>query len=613
MTGSSTRPPLWLLIVPATHPGAPYATATLGWLAETAGALFEVYVEDRREGELFSSSGSTAIGGAHHAAFNLLCVRFEVTVFKLGRVQLFESSISAAGLVVGGESDNSLDLGIQAAGLAGHPRIGGVLIGPGEPATEPDALGPYLYPDIAWGKRIGVSAAECTDAVLGQLVGRTDVTAAFLSPTDQMALKDRGLHFSSDDESASTAEQAVVTARIASRWAARCEGVGFGEPYAVLTLIPRFLREKRVALYGPTVPLPSSAISVSPYVEESSSAAQLAAELAVELDNKVIVGRQTTDGDIFAWSRSGVAVQIMEPNRPVFPVMTEIEHRWSTAKSPLDAGEPSDAELEAWAREGMVLTSLVWHSGEAAHTEAMLNVVDLAGSLGLKMGIGVHADRYALSAQQWELIAIARESGGMRGLIEPLLHSGGRGVMAEYVSPPEALAQHCESAMETIRRVAGEGNVPRGYYAFCDTDLTTLSPSSPDTYAAIRSAGLDYVISSAMPGRNRVWGDESGITVVNQSARSIAQASPFVRVTTVEELKEDVPHTRPGWVLATLDAPVIAFTPYIWRHGRRFLDLAEWISGSTSGQHVQNVLPSTVARYAGILRAGNYLQPQRNS
>src|SRR5690606_22488984 len=110
------------------------------------------------------------------------------------------------------------------------------------------------------------------------------------------------------------------------------------------------------------------------------------------------------------------------------------------------------------------------------------------------------------------------------------------------------------------------------------TDLDTLAPASDAVYAAIESAGLSYVVSSARPGRNRVLRHTDGCVVINQSARSIAHASPFVRVTTEEELREDVAQVRPGWVVATLDAPVIALNPDIWRHGSRFIQVIDWFT-----------------------------------
>ncbi len=543
--------PLWLLLAAADDPAAPFAAATLGWLAADVGVLFEAYLESAREGSLFAETGSTVLGGGHHGQFNALCARFGVTVFQLGRPQVFASSVTAFGLPVAAQAADVEELYAQAFACADVPLPDLRLTGPAE-------LAPYLYPEIVHRRALGFP-------------GRGEPIEA-ASPLD-----------------------------IARRYAADAAGVAFGDRTAILAQLPRLIREKRVAVHAPRKELPAAEVRFSPYTEETSAAAAEAAELALATGNPVMVGRQTGDGDLFAWSRRGIALQITEPNRPPFPVMAAEPHRWAADAAPPE--EFTDDELHQLAAEGRVLASLVWHSGEVAHNEAMLNLLDLAGATGLKMGVSVHAERYLTCPQQWELIAVDRDRGGLRGLIEPLLHSGGRGVLAEYECPPQALYEHCAAAMETIHDVAGWA--PRGYYAFCDTDLTTMAPARTETYQALERAGLDYVISSASPGRNAVLHAGERLLVLNQSPRSIAQASPFVRITTVEELQENVSHTAPGWVLATMDAPVIAFGPYIWRSGSRFMRIADWFSDT---QRRINVLPSTVARYARILRAEGYLR-----
>lgn len=86
----------------------------------------------------------------------------------------------------------------------------------------------------------------------------------------------------------------------------------------------------------------------------------------------------------------------------------------------------------------------------------------------------------------------------------------------------------------------------------------------------------------------------------------IHAASPFVRVTTREDL-DTAPNTRPGWMLGTLDAPVISFGPYIWRHGERFVKIAEFM---TKGGRYVNVLPHTIARYARLLHSQKLIPEQ---
>ena len=77
-------------------------------------------------------------------------------------------------------------------------------------------------------------------------------------------------------------------------------------------------------------------------------------------------------------------------------------------------------------------------------------------------------------------------------------------------------------------------------------------------------------------------------------------------VGTAEDVRQRSCPICPGWMIATLDAPVIAFNPYIWRQGHRFMELLNAIK--TGGSQI-NVKPSTIARYARILEEEGFLPP----
>jgi len=292
----------------------------------------------------------------------------------------------------------------------------------------------------------------------------------------------------------------------------------------------------------------------------------------------------------------------MDPNRPPFPIVASVKHRWHKGQAGIWDEEPDDATLLRYAKEGRILSTLLWHSGEMAHNEAMLELFDLISFSGVKMGFGVHSARYKTCPQLWELLSVPKSKGGVLGYAEPVLHSGGMGVLAESECPPEALKGHCERALAEIGEIAGQFR-PKGYYAFMDSDLPTLSRVNEGAFDAVRDAGLEYFISSTSPGRNRVLRCDSRMLAFNQSCRVVHPASPFVRITTSEDLQTS-PHSCPGWMIGTLDAPVIAFAPYVWRHGERFMKLVEAIKGN-----YVNVLPRTVARYARLLVEKGCLKP----
>ncbi|MEG0766712.1 MAG: hypothetical protein RR482_03260, partial [Clostridia bacterium] len=359
--------------------------------------------------------------------------------------------------------------------------------------------------------------------------------------------------------------------------------------------VPALIRKKCISLFAPVRRMAPQSVGLAAYTENASPIAHEVAQIAKEIGNPVLVGRQTGDADLFAWGSHGVSIQIMDPNRPAFPIVASLPHRWAKIKGNLWDEEPDDATLERWADERRVLSSLIFHSGEMAHNEAMLALIDLCSITGLKLGLGAHLARYQTCPQMWELLHIPVERGGVRGRVEPLLHSGGLGIMAEYDCAPNVLQQHCQQALRGIEQITGRENLPKGYYFFCDTDLDTLSSVRPALYEAVGAAGLQYAVSSVKPGRNRLLGH--GIPVLNQSSRTQCQGSPFVRITSVDDVHQSGYATAPGWFIGVLDAPVISFAPYIWHKGSRFMELVD----SVCHGRMINVLPATIARYAVIL------------
>lgn len=587
---------LWLLTAPLDFPGLSLAAPAVAWLAEAAGAAFECYFECARDGQLFARTGSTVLGGHHHQQFNWLCARTAVKMIRLGDARLFTSSARAFALETIAEAETVPHLyrALLARLPATTPRrllFAPEFVAGGAARLE---IGPYLFPDVFYGQALAFLPADIEPAAAAW--GRTPASALFLSAPERRALKAAFPKHTTVDTLQPGDSFGSLTLRVANRWKKAAKGVVFGDPPAVLSQIAAHCRQRRVAVYAPTAPLPPQEVTFSYYTDQHSAIAEDTAALAAEIGNRVIVGRQTCDGDILHWSRHGVCIQIIDPNRPAFPIVETMPQPWTVpAQSRLDL-EPTDAELRSWAASGRCLSTIVWHSGEVAHNEAMLNLMDLAVTSDVKMGIGVHAQRYESCPQMWELIQTPAARGGALGLIEPLLHSGGLGVMAEIHAPAAVLGANCREALRRIREVAGPAGVPTGYYAFLDADLCTLSRTRPEIWEAIAEAGLEYVVSSASPGLNRVLWQKGRCLTLNQSCRVVQPASPFVRLSGHDDWKSATARS-PGWVIVVQDAPVVAFNPYIWEDGANFMRLARWLK---DGGKI-NVTPNVIARYARIL------------
>jgi hypothetical protein len=547
----------------------PSVVATLAWTAAERGVAFEMYLETQRDGRLFAEAGSTVLGGHHHQQFNYLHARFDVSYIVLGEADLFRSSMDCFGFPVLAQATSALEL----YGALGVALAAGVCIVPDAPPAAGAAdVRPYWYQEVFFGRAVGVPESESAALPRGVSASRVDASDA--------------------------GDVASFTTRLARRWATQAEGVAFGDPDAILAMLATLCRERRVALYGPAERKAPRDIEASAYTEEHTSAAGAVKELVGVTGNSVLVGRQTGDGDLFEWAKTGICIQIMDPNRPAFPVVATLSHRWVQRATTVFDLEPDDATLERWADEGKRLASLLVHSGEMAHNEAMLNLVELCSTTGLKLGIGVHAARYETCPQLWELIAVPRNRGGALGLVEPVLHSGGMGVLAESECPPAALAGHCREALRRIGAIAGDAWKPRGYLAFMDSDMSTFTRTTPDAYAAIEESGLSYTVSSALPGRNRILHRTASHLVLNQSTRSICTGSPYVRITTASDIGEKTPGPSPGWWLGVIDAPVVAFNSYIWERGPEFMAIVRHL---TTRRDFVNTTPHVVSRYARLL------------
>lgn len=575
------RPSLWMLLGRLDDPLVPLVLPSVAWMAADAGALFECYLESRRSGELFAPTGSMVLSGQHHQAWNYVHARCDVRYIVLDDPQVFASSLPLMGEIIAqGQDPWTIYRRLLARPGVGAPT--GLALCPTAPveaADSPLPVATYLFPDICFARRLAVATAPAdADPALTRHAFHTAAPAGWIQ-ADQVGPGE---------------DAATVTGRIARRWAGQAQGVAFGDPPAILAQLAWHCRARRVAVWGPCQGMPASAVRVSAYVEAVSSANAVAGELAERLGIPAILGRQTCDGDLFAWSRRGIAMEITDPGRPPLPIVDALPHPWrdGAAASP---DTPDDAELERWADEQRVLSCVLVHSGEIAHNEAMLNLCELAERFGVRMGIAACVGRYRTCPQQWELIATARDRGGFAGLAEPVLYGNGWGVMAESLCPPHLLTDRIRSAVDEIRRIAGPGATPRGHYSFHDADLLDLGLPPAGLHHALAEAGMAFDIGISRPGRARVLHRQPGFLALNQTCRTIHSGSPYVRIQDPEDLGT---HSgpAPGWMMCALDAPVVAFQPAIWERGTRIAELFRRIGGWGTP-----ALPSTIARYAAIL------------
>lgn len=606
---------LWLLLSNLNCKEIHLIMPSLAWMAKEAGAEFECYLEAPREGVLFATTGSTVLGGHHHQQFNYLNSVYNVKYIIYGDAKLFNSSIEVFNCetIINTSSIKDLyDTVLLYAGIKATPDFSVFPVTFSKPDGEELNISAYVYPEIYYRKTLGIPWNQ-RELFAEKLETANNVFGLYLSEDELAKVKQYNLQVQEIDQLRMEDTFGTVTLRLAQRWKQKAKSLAFGDPDAILSQITSLCRDESVAVFGEIHRLKANEIKVTQYADEMSEIATQVSALAEEIGNRYIVGRQTGDGDLFEWSKKGVSIKIMDPNRPAFPIVQSIKHKWADTKSSIYDLEPDDALLRSYAEQGKILATLIFHSGEMAHNEAMLNLFDMINFTGLKVGMGVHAARYETCPQLWELMNVPRENGGVKGFAEPVLYSGGMGILAEVNTPGKLLTEDCKKSLEIIREISGEKNAPKGFMSFMDADLSTLEPGDVSVYEAVKAGGLDYMISCARPGRNQLIYEKDDFLVMNQTPRIVYHASPYLRVSTMEELSE-APKVSPGWIIGVLDAPVTSFSPYIWRYGSRFMKIVDWLlngqsicsvmpnTSMKSNENIINATPNTIARYARILK-----------
>ena len=242
------------------------------------------------------------------------------------------------------------------------------------------------------------------------------------------------------------------TSELAERFAAWGRGILLGDPDLVAAQLPRAQRLQLVPLYG------------QPQVEVIRRA-----EVAVRQASEPVWGRQYDDRDFFELGRLGRGFQLVDPDPPFDAARHDaplhVDRSTSTA-------EPDDAELEAWAAEGRILSTLLLWSGMVRELECVPRLIDLTAATGLRAGLMLTAPSIELAGSLLAPLAAPVDRGGVFELLEPLLASTGQGVCAEALMPDGALAGTLEAAREQAAHVLADELTPTGWWPLLDTSLT---------------------------------------------------------------------------------------------------------------------------------------------
>ena len=592
------RRPLLLMLSQFDNPQKDLAAMTLGWMCKAAGCEFDVYyAADHGTGGLFAGHGSTVIGGHHAARVARALAVFETTVVRLGDASIFESLIRPGGTKV-------IDC---RAGLIGlYESVRRELLGRPPAAALAFQLGAlrdarispaYFWPECvyrrAWALPLALDAQQLKRL---RAAGVKTVWTVARRDADVSAWTRAGFEVKSAvDLSAAGPVETVVA--VVERWADKAAGVDMSKPTAASYMLPFSMREDRlILLYRNN--------------EEAYAARDRILRLSAGKTQTVIYGQWFGDPPLIPLARLPMAFQVTEPCRPFLTVFSRHPVPLPQSARSCFELEPSDEQLAAWAREGKILATWVLHSGELPHDDALLSFLDWSAMTKVKIGSGVHWQRYYVSPHIMELLHVPVDQGGVLGLVEPVLHSAGSGIMWEAAGDARRIAGLMKRSREKIASVAGERFAPRGVYCFADharpRDHTTLGDRQLQLWKAIQSAGFEYVISSVQPGDSRILYRDGDFVVLNQAGRPVG-ASPLVRgdPTTFAAVEKKLAAAgKPGWLVGAIDSIIHGCPIYIGRRFENAPRINEFYDYVQKGGVTGNLIsatPHTVARYARLL------------
>jgi hypothetical protein len=354
--------------------------------------------------------------------------------------------------------------------------------------------------------------------------------------------------------------------------------------------------------------------------------------LAAEKQPRIVYGRYAggvlaaarDDRDLFPLFERNVSFEVVEPGRPLLHHLPDCERQLPRPETGAWE-EPSDAELLDLADRGAHLVALVFHSGELSHDDGILNVIDTAVLTNVPIGVPVHVQRYEFEPDAVEPMGVPGRERGALGLAEPLLHSTGWGILAECLGDPATLARDMAAARDRIGQLAGSQGTPRGVYCYLDSFVDDWSKPNEPLWTAVRDAGFEYVLSSVSPGPNRLLYRDGDFVVLNMTSNNFYPSSPFVRVNSVDQLRQSerafTQSGQPGWQIAVIDLPIFASQSYLLlgtslpelhapalyqrAHLGSFFD---YVARHGETHKLVAATPHTIARYARLLDDQGRLQ-----
>jgi len=505
------RPRLLLLLAPADHAHRDAVCATVAWIARDEGALFECYFASATSGAHFGGNhpayaqvadlrGGTVVGGHHLEQLSIVVLRFECEVVSLGPSP-FDQFLRDGGVRFRATASNVVEFYRELLATSEVPLPERLLVVGDGGRPQQVSLSPYAFPEI-FNRRL-LAIADGDPATLKSLAAGRQVETLWAEPVDG-AMRIESPHDSS---------VAAQTAWMAERHAGSRRTFLLGDPELAARWLPTAARNGWTPVFG----IPQS--EVIEKLEEPLKTSDVA------------FGRQQDDRDFLALSRLGVAFQLIDPGRPPFPVIREAPGTWPSPPRADDS--PSDEQLEAWAREGRVLSTLLFWTGMVRELESLYALSDVLGLSGLRSGLILTTESFAyMKHPPLSLLNVGREAGGLFPRVETLLASAGLGAVLESLTPKDRFASLLESAVGKLKQELGD-NIPRGWWPVLDCPLepsprSRVGTSTRPPFVRIRYRRTDVRSSIGEAGKTATRQSRLRSALRNSPARHLFEAErPF--------------------------------------------------------------------------------------
>ena len=449
------RPRLLLFLASASDPARFAVGPALAAAAERSGWRFECYYDALRRGRHFGGgdpaeapagwpNGSLFAGGRHADEVRWLASNHEISALGDPQSVLWPvlDELGVEGLV---RSTFTRELYAAAFSRLGEPLPRRALVVDASPQGRHGVvIAPYLFPAL-----FGAEPAVALEASLDRDALDADrFEGLFVEPL--LAWLD------SSDGDVADRDYADLTAELAERHSGWARGVFLGDPDLVAAQLGRAARLRLVPLYG------------QPQVDVIARASR-----TVSRAREPVYGRQYDDRDFFELARHGRGLQVVDPGPP-FESGRDLSPLPPSGALP---GEPDDERLEQWAREGRVLTTLLFWCGMIRELDCLPRLIDLIAETGLAAGLVTTAEALELAGSSpLFLLGVPPERGGVLGLLEPMLGSTGRAVAAEVSLPQEAFAEGLREALASATERLTETLRPEGWWPLLDAPLQPISP-----------------------------------------------------------------------------------------------------------------------------------------